>query len=272
MNVEGKVIVVTGGGNGMGRELVLNLLGRGARVVALDIDPRKLSETATLAAKWAASLVGMAVDITDKDAVDRLPDEVIARFGSIDGIINSAGIIQPFVAVEHIGFDIVDRVFKVNFYGTLHMVKAFLPYLFGRPQACIVNISSMGALVPVPGQVIYGATKAAVKLLTEGLAAELADTNVAVTVVFPGAVSTNILANSGVRPITLAAGKRQKMKRLSAAAAASIIIDGIEHGRRRVLVGSDAKFMDFLSRVRPLAAANLIQKKMSGLLPVSKRG
>jgi NAD(P)-dependent dehydrogenase (short-subunit alcohol dehydrogenase family) len=72
-----------------------------------------------------------------------------------------------------------------NFWGTVNTTKAFLPLLLARPSATLVNVSSMGALVPVPGQSAYGASKAAVKLFTEGLHAELHDSNVKVTVVFP---------------------------------------------------------------------------------------
>ena len=73
----------------------------------------------------------------------------------------------------------------VNFWGPVHTTKAFLPHLVARPRAHLVNVSSMGAFLPVPGQTAYGASKAAVRLLTEGLHAELAGTSVSVTVVFP---------------------------------------------------------------------------------------
>jgi len=78
------------------------------------------------------------------------------------------------------------------------MTKALLPYLLKRLEGHIVNISSMGGFLPVPGQTIYGASKAAMKLLTEGLLAELLDTNVHVSVVFPGAIGTNFSVNSGI--------------------------------------------------------------------------
>ncbi|WP_252629481.1 SDR family oxidoreductase, partial [Enterobacter sp. JH539] len=90
--------------------------------------------------------------------------------------INNAGIIQPFVKIDQLGYEVVERVFNVNFYGTLYMTKTFLPHLLTRPEAHIVNVSSMGGFLPVPGQTIYGASKAAVKLFTEGLHSELADT------------------------------------------------------------------------------------------------
>jgi short-subunit dehydrogenase len=75
--------------------------------------------------------------------------------------------------VNELGYEAIERVMNVNFYGTLYMTKTFLPHLLTRPEAHVVNVSSMGGFLPVPGQVIYGASKAAVKLLTEGLHSEL---------------------------------------------------------------------------------------------------
>jgi short-subunit dehydrogenase len=157
---------------------------------------------------------------------------------------------------------------KVNFYGTLYMTKTFLPHLLTRPEAHIVNVSSMGGFLPVPGQTIYGATKAAVKLLTEGLHSELMDTTVKVSVVFPGAVSTNITANSGLgTPSPSSSSKENKsFTMLSPAKAARIIVDGMEQNRYHILVGKDAKMMDFLSRLNPGYAAKLIYSKMKELL------
>src|SRR5215212_10444758 len=198
MKVLNKVMVVTGGGNGMGREVVLNLLSKGARVAAVDINEATLHETRGLAGNKENNLSTHIVDITNKDAVTALSQEVIALHGAVDGLINNAGIIQPFVRVNELDYDAIERVMNVNFYGTLYMTKAFLPHLLTRPEAHIANLSSMGGFLPVPGQSIYGASKAAVKLFTEGLHSELLTTNVRVTVIFPGAIGTNIAANSGV--------------------------------------------------------------------------
>ena len=198
MKVQNKVIVVTGGGNGIGRELVLNLLARGASVAAVDVNESALGETVKFAGDKKDKLSTHVVNITDKVAVAALPEQVIARHGAVDGLINNAGIIQPFVKVNELDFAAIERVMDVNFYGTLYMTKAFLPHFLKRPEAHITNLSSMGGFLPVPGQSVYGASKAAVKLLTEGLHSELLNTNVRVTVVFPGAIGTNIAANSGV--------------------------------------------------------------------------
>jgi short-subunit dehydrogenase len=266
MKVQNKVIIVTGGGSGMGREIVLNLLSKGAKVIAIDINETALLETAALAKEKKNSIGTFVVDITNKVAVVKLLNDALEHFGAVDGIINNAGIIQPFIKVNDLSYQAIEQVINVNFYGTLFMIKAFLPHLLTRPEAHIVNISSMGGFLPVPGQTIYGASKAAVKLLTEGLNSELMGTNVKVTVVFPGAIGTNIMKNSGVDNLTQSAPDNKSMKVLSPVKAAQIIIDGMESNSYRVLVGTDAKIMDFFYRLKPKSAANLIGRKMSGLL------
>lgn len=262
MKVQDKVIVVTGGGNGIGRELVLHLLSRGAAVAAVDRDEAGLKATADLAA--SPRLSTHVVNLTDRAAVEALPAIVIARHGAVDGIINNAGIIQPFVRLNELGYDAIDRVFDVNWRGTLYMTKAFLPHLLARPAAHIANISSMGGFLPVPGQTVYGASKAAVKLFTEGLRSELRDTHVGVTIVFPGAVGTNIAQNSGLPAPK--EGAASGFTFLAPAEAARQIVAGIEAGRYRVLVGKDAWFLDLLVRAAPGFAADFIYRQMKGLL------
>ena len=250
----------------MGRELILALLSKNAKVIGLDINQTGLEETAKLAGENGANLSTYVIDITDKSTVEQLAAKIIKEQGIVDGLINNAGIIQPFLRVNDLSYDLIDRVMNVNFYGTLYMVKAFLPHLLTRPEAHIVNISSMGGFLPVPGQTIYGASKAAVKLLTEGLHAELTGTNVKVTVVFPGGVNTNILKNSGLEMPKPEDGKGKTRTILSAAEAAQIMIDGMEKYKYRVLVGKDARTMDFLYRLNPKSAAAMITKQMSKIL------
>jgi short-subunit dehydrogenase len=269
MHIKNKIIVVTGGGNGMGREMVLNLLSKGARVAAVDMRESALLETAKLAGDKTGNLSTHVLNITDKVAVDKFPDEVLALHGAVDGIINCAGIIQSFVRVNDLDFATIEKVMNVNFYGTLYMTKAFLPHLLKRPEAHIVNISSMGGFLPVPGQSVYCASKAAVKLLTEGLYSELINTHVKVSVVFPGAIGTNISANSGVETPELSVGdsKNSKIKMLTPVVAAELIIGGMEKNKVRIFVGKDSEFLNFLYRLSPGYATRLISKQMKSLLP-----
>ncbi|MCK6091611.1 SDR family NAD(P)-dependent oxidoreductase [Micrococcus endophyticus] len=291
MQTQDKTFVVTGAGNGIGREVALELLRRGARVAGVDLRGDALERTAALAGA-GDRFTSHAVDITDQAAVAGLPEEVAAAHGHVDGLLNVAGIIQQFVHFAQLDDAEMHRVMDVNFWGTVHTTRAFLPHLAARPEACLVNVSSMGGFVPVPGQTLYGASKAAVKLLTEGIYAEQRGTSVAVSIVFPGAIGTDITANSGVarpgapspeeeatgaavgmdpagagEPAEKKAASGQAAQTLPPAEAARIIVDkAVEKGDYRVTVGKDATFLDRLSRFAPQRATDMIAKKMASLL------
>lgn len=267
MQISDRVFVVTGGGNGMGREVVLGLLARGARVAAVDLSADGLAETVRLASAPEGRLTTHALSVSDRAAVLALPEAVIAAHGQVDGVFNVAGIIQPFVKLIDLDFDAIERVMNVNFWGTVNITKAFLPHLLERPAAGILNVSSMGGFLPVPGQAAYGASKAAVKLFTEALFAETQGTGVTVTIVFPGGVGTNITQNSGVAmPAGAAEMAAKAPKTVTPADAGRQMIEGFERGDYRVLIGSDAKFMDRYSRLSPKRATLLIAKQMKQLL------
>ncbi len=271
MKVAGKVVVVTGAGSGMGRELTLELVRRGAKVAAVDMRAETLAETKSMAEKLGGKVATYILDVTNAQAVSELPAKVEADLGSADALINNAGIIQKFVKVNDLAMEHAMRVMKVNFDGPLMLIKAFLPILMKKSEAHLLNVSSMGAYAPVPGQSVYGASKAAIKLLTEGLRSELMGTGVGVTIVFPGAVATNIAQNSGME-IPAGAAENSTMKATAADLAARQMVDAIEQNKPRITIGSDAKFMDRFSRLNPVAAANLIYKQMANLLgPSSER-
>jgi short-subunit dehydrogenase len=148
----------------------------------------------------------------------------------------------------------------------IYMTKAFLPHLQARPEAHIVNISSMGGFFPVPGQTMYGASKAAVKLFTEGLYSELTETNVRVTVVFPGAIATNIAQNSNIPMPANAGNAAERFKAMPADDAAKIILDGMTRDAFQVYVGSDARMMNWLYRLNPKRATQFMYNQMKALL------
>ncbi len=264
MQIKDHVFVVTGGGNGIGREVALGLIGRGGRVAAVDLRPDSLEETARLAAA-GERLSTHTVDITDRAAVAGLPAAVLTAHGQVDGLLNVAGIIQQFVPFAELSFEEIERVLSVNLWGVLHTTKTFLPLLLERPAACVVNVSSMGGLAPVPGQTVYGASKAAVKLLTEGLYAELMGTDVAVTTVFPGGVGTGIADNSGAAIPGVDPDSDLAANLTSPADAGRQIVEGVEKGSYRVVIGRDARMLDLLTRLVPRRATELVAKKMASL-------
>lgn len=269
MELKDKLFVVTGGGNGMGREVALLLVARGARVAAVDLSVDGLAETARIAAA-GDRLSTHAVDITDRAAVEALPAAVERAHGHpADGVVNVAGIIHRFVKLQDLSIEEIERVMNVNFWGTVNVTKTFLPGLLTRPAASITNFASMGALIPFPGQGAYGASKGAVRLFTETLLAELDGTAVQVSLVFPGAVATNISGNSGVEMRggqTQESAAESSMKALSPADAGRLIVDGIAAGRFRIFVGKDAKTFDRLVRLMPTRAITMIAKKVGPML------
>jgi short-subunit dehydrogenase len=266
MSFLNKVFVVTGGGAGIGQEVVLQLIKKGAKVIALDISETGLNETKKLANELKDNVMLQVLNIADKQAVENLPKIVLSKFGRVDGVFNVAGIIQPFIKVNELSYEQIERVMNVNFYGTVYMVKAFLPHLLkNNGTSHIVNVSSMGGFLPVPGQSVYGASKAAVKLFTEGLYSELKNTNVTVTLILPGGVATNITKNSGVE-VSDKMTKMKAPKLLTAKDAAKQIIAATEKQKFRALLGSDARFMDKLYRLLPKRAVHLIANKMKDLL------
>ncbi len=269
MKVAGKVIVVTGAGNGMGREISLNLLSKGAKVIGLDINVEGLKQTQELAADKGTDMKLIQLDITNREAVEQSVVEAVKLFGAVDGIINNAGIIQDFVPVSKMEYRTIERVMNINFNGTLYMVKSFLPHLLTRPEAHIVNVSSMGAFAPVPGQTFYGASKAAVKALTEGLMTELMDTNVKVSEVFPGAVATDIQVRSGVKGAkSVASYTDEDFKKANVTTpkvAAETIVSGMEADKWKIIVGKDCKQMDLLVRIAPRFAMKKLAEAIKKL-------
>ncbi|MBG6084077.1 SDR family NAD(P)-dependent oxidoreductase [Zhihengliuella flava] len=272
-----KVFVVTGGGAGIGREVVFQLLGKNARVAAVDLNEAALEETVRLA-NAGDKLSTHALNITDREAVEALPAQVKQIHGQVNGLINVAGIIHDFKPISELDRSAIERVMNVNFWGTVNTTTAFLPDLMAGPPATLMNVASMGSLIPFPGQSAYGASKAAVKLFTEGLIAEHQGTKLAVSVVFPGAIETEISKNSGAQmrersvPEEIPAGKKRKKAKkpakhqmTSAYDAAAEMVRAIEGNKQRVLIGKDAVMMDRMARIMPSRAITIIAKKMAGM-------
>lgn len=263
MHIADKVFVVTGAGNGMGRQVALGLSRRGARIAAVDLDAVGLAGTAKLAGRAGSPVSTHVVDVTDDEAVAALPHAVTEAHGQIDGLVNIAGVIHRFAPFAELSPQETAHIMAVNFDGTVRMCRAFLPVLLGRPEANITNMSSLSALLPFASQTLYSASKGAVKQFSEGLYGELCDTNIRVVTVFPGNIDTNLTANSGVAMLD-AGGK--KVRSTTAEAAGNKIVDGIAADRFRVLIGTDALALDILSRLSAKRATRLVAKQIKSVL------
>ena len=232
---------------------------------AVDINQQNLEETVKLANVDEKRLSTMVVDISSADQVKDLPEKIVAYHGKIDGLFNNAGIIQPMVHFDELKPEFIQKICSINTFGLFNMTRAFLPYLKQSDEGFLINTSSMGGFLPVHGQAIYGASKSAVKLFTEALYAELFETNINVSVVFPGTIATSIAKNSGLEMPT-GDQPKSKIKMTSANDAAKIIINGVEKEKLRIFVGKDAKAMDIYYRLFPVKAIKMMQKMLKSVL------
>lgn len=252
-NLNEKVVALTGAGSGIGRCLAIQLSQLGTHLSLADVDEEGLKQTKALLSKDIIVSTHL-VDVADREQVYAWAEETIKAHGHVDCIINNAGV--AFTAsIEEINYKDFDWVFKIVFYGVLYGTKAFLPYLKNRPDAHIVNISSVNGFIATPRNGAYACAKHAVKALNQTLQQELKNTSVNVTSVHPGGVRTNIARNSGSDDSEEIQQERivgfDQIAGTSAEKAATIIIKSILKNRKRQLVGVDAMVIDVLSRLFP---------------------
>lgn len=267
--VEGKVAVVTGAGSGIGRALAIELSSRGAQLAISDINADGLAQTASILKRGGVDVHTQTLDIGDRDAFERYAADVAARFGVVHQLYNNAGVAHSRTLLESDYAD-YERVFAVNLWGVIHGTKAFLAHLIASGDGHLVNVSSLNGYLAQEGMTHYCTSKFAVRGFTEAVRAEMlsADLPVAVSCVHPGGIKTNI-ATAAVQaaadlglPLTPADERRQriyndKLLRMDPAKAARIILDGVEAGRPRILVGNDAKLVDWIVRLAPAGAVRL---------------
>ena len=259
METNKKNIIITGAASGVGKELTKQMIKKGAYVAALDINEDNLN---TLKQEINTKrLRTYKVDMGDKESIKQFTEEYRKEF-DVDIIINNAGIIQPFVKVENLEDSTIDKVMNVNFFGPVNLIRYLMKDLTkDRKKQYIVNVSSMGGFFPFPGQTIYGASKAALKIFTEGLYAELEKTNVKVLIVLPGAMNTNITKNSNVEIKTTK--EESNFKLLEPDVAAYKIIEAIENDKFKLFLGQDSKFLKLLYKINSKWAISYINKKMN---------
>ena len=262
MNIRRKNVIITGAGSGLGKELAIQMLKKGCNVAAVDINEDNLNLLKS--GLNTNKLNTYVVDMGSDESIKHFREVYKQDYSDVDIIINNAGIIQPFVNVEKLDDNTINKVMNVNFFGPVNLIRYFMSDLTkDRSEQYIVNVASMGGFFPFPGQTIYGASKAALKIFTEGLYAELEQTNVRVMIVLPGAMNTNITKNSNVE--VKGTKESSPMKMLEPDVAAQQIIDAIEKNKFKLFLGQDSKFLKFLYKLNSKWAISYINKKMSGI-------
>ncbi|EON32410.1 short-chain dehydorgenase/reductase [Gordonia terrae C-6] len=250
----GKVVVITGAGSGMGRDIAVKLARRGARLAISDVTPDGLAVTEKLVKEAGAEVHSQLLNVAEREAVLTYADTVAEHFGVVNVVFNNAGIAHHG-EIERTEFKDIERVMDVDYWGVVNGTKAFLPHVIASGDGHIVNTSSLFGLLAEPGQAAYNSAKFAVRGFTEALRQEMivAKHPVQVSCVHPGGIKTAIARNATVsgdhdQKATAALFDRY-LARMTSEDAAEVIIDGVRKNKARILVGTDAKILDLAVRL-----------------------
>lgn len=260
-DLRGKVAVVTGAANGIGRALAVGLGAKGCRLALVDVDGDRLAQLAAelRGTGHDATVSTHLADVGDRERMRALADEVAAAHGAVHLLVNNAGVSYE-AAFPQTRLEEWDRIVGVNLWGVVHGCHFFMRHLAKAERAHIVNVSSLLGIVAMPGQSAYSATKFAVRGLSEALWEELRPTSVGLTVVHPGAVATGILRRSGGDDPELIRRLDRWYERHAVPAdrVSARIIRAIERGTPRVLIAPETTLADLVKRLMPVRGNRLI--------------
>lgn len=257
-NFRGRVVAITGAGSGIGRAVAEELGRRGANLALSDVDEEGLAETVLRCERSGVTVTPATVDVADRDAVFAWADDVVARHGRIDMIVNNAGV-GLAASAEAQSIEDFEWLMNINFWGVVHGTQAFLRHMRAAGIGHIVNISSVFGLVSIPTQSAYNASKFGVRGYTDALRMELEieDCGVSSTTIHPGGIKTNIARSARTDETMAISGSGpddfveefDKLARSSPEKAARQILKAVERNRRRALLGPDAVLFDIASRL-----------------------
>lgn len=252
--LQDKVVVITGAGSGMGREIARQAAGQGALLAISDWNADGLGETVEIVKALGAEVRSDVIDVSDRAAMAQWAVDVVGQFGRVNLLVNNAGVSMSG-DFEDMTYEEFDWIVGVNFNGVVNGTKEFLPHLIASGNGAIVNISSLFGLISMPGQSAYNATKYAVRGFTEALREEMlvAGHPVTVSCVHPGGIKTGIARNgrstAGEDHDRLARLFDEKLAKMPASKAAAIILKGALAGRARILVGLDAHVIHHFAKL-----------------------
>ncbi len=200
MQLKGSYGMITGAGRGIGKAIALKLAKEGANLSLLARTESELIQTANEVKKFGVKAYYTVGDISKQEDVDRFYKDTMTYFPNIDFLINNAGMAY-YGELTRISLEKVVEMMNVNFFGAYYLTMKVLPRMLARGTGHIINMVSMLGMIVEPGWVPYCASKHALRVLTEGLRAELRGTGVKVTGIYPGAVRTRLLESVGrLRP------------------------------------------------------------------------
>jgi NAD(P)-dependent dehydrogenase (short-subunit alcohol dehydrogenase family) len=194
----GKVVLITGGSRGLGLVLARALAAKGARLALCARSADKLELVRQQLEREGAEVIGLPIDVTEREQVQAMIRDVINHYGRLDVLINNAGIIQVG-AQENMDIQDYERAMQTNFWAPLYAIDAVIPHFKKRGEGRIVNITSIGGKIALPHLLPYSASKFAAVGLSEGMHTELKKFNIHVTTVVPNLMRTGSPRNIEVK-------------------------------------------------------------------------
>ncbi len=190
MRFDGETVIITGGGQGIGKQMARRFGSNGANVVIADIENAE-----STAAELDAPALGVETDITDSEAVSRLADKTIDRFGTIDVLVNNAAVYEPLVTKRDRRYDEIPvdewrNVLEVNTTGVFICCKEIVPHMEAQGSGSVINVASAVMYGGVTGYPHYVTSKGAIPSLTRAIATEAGENGVRVNAVAPGLVTS----------------------------------------------------------------------------------
>ncbi len=244
--------VVTGAGSGIGRAFATELARRGGRVVCADLDEATAKQTVATIESEGGDALAVQCDVADEGAVQTLAATAADWFGSPSLVINNAGIGAGGRPVGESPLSDWHRTLDVNLWGVIHGCHVFTPLLREAGAGGIVNVASAAGFTAAPNMAAYNVSKAGVVSLSETLAAELSGTGVAVTVLCPTFVRTNIFDGELIEPAAAGLAKRiGNLVGFSPERVARMTLDAHDRGRLYVVPQPDAQLLWRTKRLAP---------------------
>ncbi len=257
-----KKILITGAASGIGKALAIEAASLNCFLVLVDRDESGLIAVEKEIRQSGKDCKCYQVDLSIKTEIIRLAMEVEKDPGTIDILINNAGMTtrrMPFLDLDDALFQ---KMMHVNLHAVIECTRAFLPGMLKQGSGQIANVSSIYAMLGVGQRIAYCTAKFAVRGFTETLRQELRGTGIGVTSVLPGGVRTNITRNQAGwedrEEQEKAAKVTDRASMTSPAKAARKILRGIRKNRARILIGPDAKILDLLVRILPASYHGIV--------------
>jgi NAD(P)-dependent dehydrogenase (short-subunit alcohol dehydrogenase family) len=269
--LEGKVAVVTGAADGIGRETALALAAKGCRLAVCDVNQDALDALRDELEASGTTVTAHRVDVSDQAQMEAFTSDVVDAHGEVHVLVNNAGVTVYASFEEHSIADF-EWILGVNLWGVIYGCKFFLPHLKAAGEGHIVNLSSVFGIIAPPLQTSYVASKFAIRGFSESLRAELAGDNVGVTSVHPGAIQTSIVRNARLITDThkeLRDSTQRLFDRLGTTpdVVAARVVKAIEYNSPRVLITKEARVADALKRLMPATTDGIVARVFKRISP-----